>query len=68
MSWKLSATTFVRLWTPLGKCHAVVEKPSVIIAPTIPGKGVDFMEYKYQWHGKPPKPEERAAHCINLAL
>ena len=42
----------------IGQAHAVVEKPSVIIAHTIPGKGVDFMEYDYTWHGKPPKPEE----------
>lgn len=37
---------------------AVVEKPSVIIAHTIPGKGVDFMEYDYHWHGKAPNKDE----------
>ena len=31
--------------------RAIVEKPSVIIAHTIPGKGVPFMEYDYHWHG-----------------
>ena len=30
---------------------AIVEKPVVIIAHTIPGKGVGFMEYDYHWHG-----------------
>lgn len=34
--------------------RSVTNKPSVIIAHTIPGKGVDFMEYDYTWHGKPP--------------
>lgn len=34
--------------------RAVTNKPSVIIAHTIPGKGVDFMEYDYHWHGMPP--------------
>ncbi len=34
--------------------RAVVEKPVVIIAHTIPGKGVDFMEYDFHWHGMPP--------------
>jgi transketolase len=29
-------------------------KPNLIIAHTIPGKGVDFMEYDYHWHGKAP--------------
>lgn len=34
--------------------RAITEKPSMIIAHTIPGKGVDFMEYDYHWHGVPP--------------
>lgn len=34
--------------------RAVVEKPVMIIAHTIPGKGVDFMEYDFHWHGMPP--------------
>jgi transketolase len=33
---------------------AVTESPTVIIAHTIPGKGVDYMEYDYHWHGTPP--------------
>jgi transketolase len=33
--------------------RAIVEKPTVIIAHTIPGKGVDYMEYDYHWHGIP---------------
>lgn len=40
------------------QAKAIVEKPTLILAHTIPGKGVDFMEYDYHWHGKPPKPEE----------
>jgi transketolase len=38
--------------------RAIVEKPSVIIAHTIPGRGVDFMEYDYHWHGAPPNSEQ----------
>lgn len=37
---------------------AIVEKPVVILAHTVPGKGVDFMEYDFRWHGKPPNHEE----------
>jgi transketolase len=33
--------------------RAIVEKPIVIIAHTIPGKDVDYMEYDYHWHGIP---------------
>lgn len=38
--------------------RAIVEKPVVIIAHTIPGKGVDFMEYDFHWHGAPPNREQ----------
>ena len=37
---------------------AIYEKPTVIIAHTIPGKGVSFMENRFEWHGKPPNMEE----------
>jgi transketolase len=37
-----------------GEAKAIIEKPVCIIAHTIPGKGVDFMEYDYRWHGDPP--------------
>ncbi|MBI4059157.1 transketolase [Candidatus Microgenomates bacterium] len=42
-------------------CHhakSIFEKPTVIIAHTIPGKGVSFMENLPEWHGKPPSREE----------
>lgn len=37
---------------------AVTEKPVMIIAYTIPGKGVDFMENDFHWHGAPPNHEQ----------
>jgi len=37
---------------------AIVERPVVIIAHTVPGKGVDFMEYDFHWHGVPPNHEQ----------
>ncbi|MEK7194087.1 MAG: transketolase [Patescibacteria group bacterium] len=40
------------------KAKAIYEKPTVIIAHTIPGKGVKEFERDYRWHGKPPNPEE----------
>lgn len=40
------------------QARSVHERPSVIIAHTIPGLGVDFMENNYTWHGKPPNDEE----------
>ncbi|MDB5259282.1 MAG: transketolase, transketolase [Candidatus Taylorbacteria bacterium] len=42
-----------------GQARAVSDRPSVIIAYTIPGKGVPEFEGKFEWHGKAPTtPEE----------
>jgi transketolase len=38
--------------------RAITNQPTMIIARTIPGKGVDFMEYDYHWHGMPPNSEQ----------
>ena len=48
----------------VSEAEAIYEKPTVIIAHTIPGKGVSFMERDYKWHVKPPNKEEakRALH------
>jgi transketolase len=37
---------------------AISEKPIMIVAYTVPGKGVDFMEYDFHWHGAPPNHEQ----------
>jgi len=45
----------------VGACEqakAIFEKPVMIIAHTIPGKGVDFMEFDPKWHGLPPNAGE----------
>lgn len=38
----------------INEAKAVFNKPSMIIAHTIPGKGVDFAERRFEWHGNPP--------------
>ena len=40
------------------EAKAIFEKPTLIIAHTIPGKGVPEIEFDYHWHGKPPTKEE----------
>lgn len=40
------------------QAKAVYEKPTLIVAHTIPGKGVDFMENDYKWHGVPPNADQ----------
>lgn len=37
---------------------AIEARPSVIIAHTIPGKDVQFMEYDFKWHGVPPDKQQ----------
>jgi len=44
----------------IGQAQSAYDKPSVIIAHTIPGKGVKEFERDYHWHGKPPNKEEAA--------
>lgn len=36
------------------KAQVNLNRPSVIIAHTVPGKGVSYMEGRYEWHGIPP--------------
>jgi transketolase len=42
------------------------DKPTVIVANTIKGKGVSFMENNVKWHGVAPKPEEVTAAVKEL--
>ncbi len=46
--------------------RAIVEKPTMILAHTVPGKGVDFMEYDFHWHGKPPDEAEAKTALLEL--
>ena len=45
---------------------AVYERPTMIIAHTIPGKAVSFMEQRFEWHGKPPSKEDMDAALTEL--
>lgn len=38
----------------VNEAKAIYEQPTVIVAHTIPGKGVSYMEGDYKWHGVPP--------------
>jgi transketolase len=47
----------------LQEAKAITTQPVCIIAHTIPGKGVSFMEYDYKWHGVTPN-EEQAQEAL----
>jgi len=42
----------------IDEANAMSEKPVLILAHTIPGKGIPEIESDYHWHGKPPSKEE----------
>lgn len=54
----------------IGKAHSVYSQPSVIIAHTIPSKGVDVFERDFRWHGNPPGkgPEDRVEKSEQAAI
>lgn len=49
---------FQALADAIGQAQSASDRPSMIIAHTIPGKGVKEFERDYHWHGKPPNREE----------
>lgn len=55
---EIDGHSFEEIVAAVHEAKATREKPTVIIAHTIPGKGVDFMENDYLWHSKPFKPGE----------
>jgi len=50
----------------INKAKTISKKPVMIICHTIPGKGVNFMENNYLWHGKAPNREEAKKALIQL--
>ena len=55
-----------QLMTALDDFDNVEGKPTVIIAHTVKGKGVSFMENKAAWHGKAPNKEQLEAALAEL--
>ena len=49
---------FDQLRNAFNQAKQTVEKPTIIIAHTIKGKGVSFMENNYAWHGAAPNQEQ----------
>lgn len=59
-----------KLMDALDRAEATKGSPTVIVAHTIKGKGVSFVENKVEWHGIAPKKEEceRALAELDAAL
>lgn len=55
---EINGHNFEEIINAIDEAKAVFNRPSMIIANTIPGKGVKEFERKFEWHGKPPNKEE----------
>jgi transketolase len=64
----MNAHDFQDIVSKLEEAKEIHEKPTVIIAYTTPGKGVDFMENNYKWHGVPPNKEQAAEALRQLKI
>jgi transketolase len=50
----------------LDRARACTDRPTVVVAHTVKGKGVSFIENKAEWHGKAPNDEELARAVAEL--
>ncbi|RMF55607.1 transketolase [Candidatus Woesearchaeota archaeon] len=55
---EINAHDIKQILKALEQADKTKAKPTIIIAKTIPGKGVSFMENDYKWHGKAPSREQ----------
>ncbi|WP_025640241.1 transketolase [Schnuerera ultunensis] len=55
---KIDGHSFEEIFKALDEAKNIKGKPSIIVAKTIKGKGVSFMEDQVGWHGKAPTEEE----------
>lgn len=55
---EIDGHNFTQIIDAFAEAKSIFEKPTVIISHNTPGKGVSFMENKFEWHGKPPNKEE----------
>ena len=57
-----------QILSTIGEANRVTGAPSVIVAHTVKGKGVSYMENKCEWHGKPPNEEQFKQAMMELEI
>ena len=57
---------FEQIVDAVEEAKAIYEKPTVIIAHTIPGKGIPEIEFDYKWHGVPPNKDQAKQFLAEL--
>ena len=63
---EINGHDFNEIENSINRALATKEKPSCIIANTVKGKGVSFMEDRCEWHGKTPSVEEKEKAICDL--
>ena len=63
---EIDGHSFQEILSALDKARSTKEKPTIIIAKTVKGKGVSFMENKVEFHGNAPTPEQAREALIEL--
>jgi transketolase len=63
---EIDGHSFTEIFSALDEARGIGGRPTIIIAKTVKGKGVSFMENKVEFHGKPPTPEEARRALIEL--
>jgi transketolase len=57
---------FAQIFEALDKAKQIIDRPTVILAHTVKGKGVSFMENQVDWHGKTPSFDEMKQAMLEL--
>lgn len=63
---EIDGHNFQEIIDAINLAKAIVEKPTVIIARTIPGKGITEIEFDYKWHGMPPNKDQASVWLKEL--
>lgn len=63
---QIDGHNFESIISSCNQAKAISYKPTVIIAHTIPGKGIKEIEYDYHWHGTPPNKEQEEKWLAEL--
>ena len=66
-SWKSTGTTWSEILSAFERAASTAGRPSLIIAHTVKGKGVSFMENQAGWHGIAPDREKFEKAMVDLA-
>lgn len=57
---EMNGHDFADIIKTINEAKAIQSQPVMILAHTIPGKGVGYMEYDFRWHGNPPGTQDVA--------